>query len=262
MLVAPQAVNGLIRVAVRRIIVEALQQHILVNRPFLEHVRARADDVIRRDIASISINRLDGFHRVDNGRLRCAREHVQQHDGGMVKRQGDGVIIYHREARVANHLARRAEALQPAVQGRHHIGGGHFLAIVELHALAEVESERGVVVAHVVAFAQFRRNAAVRLQGNELLHHRAAQHVAAIDGGILVQVVGRALVVIGNVDDVQIVLCESCGQSQRRQQGQRHEQGEEFLCHFAFLPSFVLPGVKIPCPIHSRFLPLSGAARF
>lgn len=76
------------------------------------------------------------------------------------------------------------------------------------------------------------------------------------------QVVGRALVVIGNVDDVQIVLCESCGQSQRRQQGQRHEQGEEFLCHFAFLPSFVLPGVKMPYPIRSRFLPLSGAARF
>jgi len=158
----------------------------------------------------------------------------------MVKRQGDGVIIYRREARVANHLARRAEALQPAVQGRHHVGGGHFLAIVELHALAEVESERGVVVAHVVAFAQFRRNAAVRLQGDELLHHRAAQHVAAIDGGILVQVVGRALVVIGNVDDVQIVLCESCRQSQRRQQGQRHEQGEEFLCHFC-VSSFLCP---------------------
>jgi len=37
---------------------------------------------------------------------------------------------------------------------------------------------------------------------------------------------------------------------------------KSFFAIFAFLPSFVLPGVKMPCPIHSRFLPLSGAARF
>ena len=236
MLVAPQAVDLRIRIAVGHIVVEAVELDVLIHRPLGELVGAGADKVLHRDEAGISAHRLNGLRRVDHRRLGRTGQHVQQHDRRVLKGNGDGVVVHGHEGRLAHHLARGGEALQPAVQGGDHIGGGHLLAVVEEHALAQVEGELGARLVHLIGFAQLGADFAVGLERDQLLEHRTAKHIAHVDGGVLVQVIGSALIVVGDVDHVPESLVSAGNRGAHRQQHAEHQrQSQKFTSHL-FLP--------------------------
>jgi hypothetical protein len=139
-----------------------------IGRPFLELERAGPHHVADRLVAT----RVDQRPRVDRGHLVRVGQRREHHAGDLFGPELDGVLVLRGDRLDVGEerLAGGGEAA-PALQRRHHVVGGHLLAVVEGHALAELDRVGEPIAADLVALGQHRNDREALVEREEPLDH-------------------------------------------------------------------------------------------